>query len=345
MAKVVYDIFGIMNKELKPVRTIEISNKGVSIENAKFMLDYKDKKYKDLFLDLLFYDDVIKYIEETKADVGVEDFAKFKSKFLQIFISLRDQKPELSKKIYNYYKRTYSKCYGMSFEVQDSFKDYNFNQISINLLTDKGPILLKKYGLVPEVSSRLLDMTIRTIKEIKDPRDASHAVLGLLIAKHFYTAYREIFHDEESQKNIQKIDDMLSGVASKYPADFRTISNSFRSFVGPADTIYFNVEKFIVYVLDKLFSNKNIIALEKLHTILSNLDSENPDNTLIVDSFMGLLTNQDMIDEHNAFLNMRNKNEDSFIVSKLLYHFYHYYSTNEYKEMLANLNGEQRTQS
>ena len=142
MARVVYESIGLIDKENNIIKMLELSNKGVSIENAKFMLDFKSKKYKDLFLDLLFYDDVIKYIEENNIDVGVEDFPKFKTKFLSIFISVRDKKPELSQKIYNYYKKTYDRCYGMSFEVQDKFKDFDFNEISINLLTDKGPILL-----------------------------------------------------------------------------------------------------------------------------------------------------------------------------------------------------------
>ncbi|MBR5662690.1 MAG: hypothetical protein IKX00_03435 [Bacilli bacterium] len=345
MARVVYESIGLIDKENNIKKMLELSNKGVSIENAKFMLDFKTKKYKDLFLDLLFYDDVIKYIEENKIDVGVEDFEKFKTSFLSIFISVRDKKPELSQKIYNYYKKTYDKCFGMSFEAQDKFKDFDFYEISINLLTDKGPVELKKYALVPEVSSILYRLTISTLKEIKSDKGASNAVLALLVAKHFYVAYNEKFNDKESTEYIKKIDAMLSGVATKYPADFRIISNSLRSIVGPANTMYFKVENFIVHVLDVFFESKNIVALEKLHKILSNLDSDNPDNTLIVDSFMGLLTNQNLIDEHNAFLNMRNKNEDTFIVSKLLYYFYQYYSRKEYKEMLANLNGEQRTQS
>ena len=356
MARVVYDIFGLLDKNSKVARKIEISERGITLENAVFKLvgdlnnfdNIENKeKYKVIFNNLLFYNDVINYIEEKKVSLNLEnfDFSEFKTKFISTFVYFRDLFPNLSRRLSLEYKRNYIKFYGLSFEVNDNILDFDYKEITISYTPRNKFVYTVTYSLVPEVAEKLYDATIKTIKELDDNEALYRMIVYLYVAKIYYDSYDEIYHDEIGKKYSYFLKKMLDEIENRYFGTFPSVIKHISSSVKPADTICSNLEKFIIHVFEYFYRSKNINALEKIKLMLSNVDSSRPDNTLIVDSFSGLLVNQDLIDEYNVFNALRLVNEDNVIVSKLLYHFYVYHNTPDYKEMLANLNGEQRKQS
>ena len=346
MARVVHNVFCLKGKNDNVVRQIEISNKGLSFESAMFMLESKNKKYKEFFQDLLFYDDLIKYMEENNLTSIILNFDNFKKKFISLFVSVRDSKPTLSKKIYQEYKSKYIKGYGLSLDVQDSFKDYEIYTIKYGIRSLIGNFVpINEYALIKEFADKLYDLTVKSIKEYTDPSNIIQIIFQLLMAQKFYLAYHDKFDDKESVEYLNKLEPMIENARIKFPIDYRTASICLVSNVQPTDSIYFNVEKFIQYILKKFYDESNINALEMVRSALMNADSDKDNNLMIVDCFSGILVNQNLIDEYNAFLNMRNTNENNFIVNRLLYYFYQYYPTPKYQEMLATINGEQRTQS
>lgn len=349
MARVVYKIFGITDKNENLLRSIVLSKEGLSIENVKFMLEFKTKKYKDLFEDLIFYDELIKYIDDYE-DIKneIDNFEQFKKQFLSIFVTIRDKKPELANKIYNHYKKNYTNCYGIYYQVEDRFIDYKHKEISFKLDTNNEiKDLNKSFVLVPEVAHELYDVIKRTVSSIvNDSSKSVNVIIELYIVKQYYENYLELYPDDEvSKKYLNEINNKLRMIKNAYPAIYSFASEKIIYSVKPSDNIYYNIEKFIVYILEKFFNSKNVAAFEKICKILSSLDSANPDHKYVLDGFAEVLIDQNLIDEYNAFTEMRVKNEDKFIISKLLYHFYPFYSSDEYKEMLSNYNSNQRTQS
>lgn len=340
MARVVYDVVGLADQDLNVLRTTELSKSGLYMENTRFLLDCSSKKFKNIFNDLLFYDDILRYINEKNINIELEEFQNFKKNFSSIFVMFRDKYPDLANKLAKKYKSTYKQCYGISFQVQDSFVDHDYNEINFYCKSDNKETFVKKYALVPEVSERVFDICTYRI----DETPIHEAIITLIQAKCFYLSYLDIYKtDNNAVDYLNSLSNCLKMLKKRFPDEYKACASTIDYHVQPADNVYHNVDKFSLYIINKLYTEENIQALEKIRNILSNLDSDNPDNILVLDSFSGLLGNLGLIDEHNAFIKMRNKNEDTFIVSRLLFHFYSFYSTKKYQDMLHNLGGDQRT--
>lgn len=342
MARVVNDTITLINRYGAFLKTVEISNKGLSIENARFMIDYAKKDLDSFILDLFFFNDIIDYINSCKLDVGIKDFDEFKKKFTSVFVKYRDKYPNKFNRLLKEYQKC-SKGFGFNFQIVNKFIDHKFDMVAFFIKTDQGLLDMQQVPLVPEVADRFYDITL--YQESKC--DVKGSILSLYEAKVYYYEYLDRYVSEEMLDKVTKLEKILAVKKQEYPDDYKFIVDHFAYQTGAFKSVCNDPQQFIIYILNKLLKDKKMQDLLDIEEMLfQTVDLEYAsleDYDRIFERLSGFILYLGLQDEYYCLTDMTYNFPIKKIIEIFSSKFREFEATLEYQELKEEYLGDDRT--
>lgn len=347
MARVVTDTILLINPQGKTIETIPVTDEGLTLINTQLMIDYINKNLDAIIMDLLFYKDIIDYINATKLNDKLKDFDELKKRFSLIFNSVRDKYPNKYNNRLKDYKK-YSRGFGFNFQVMGNFIDHKFDLISCSVENNEGMFSTQSIPLVPEVADRFYEITIyESDRYKKSGTEVKSIIFNLYVAKVFFYEYFDRYLSNDVVERITNIEDKLSNLKNKYFEDYHYIVDSFKYQIKSHRGICNYPVHFSIYILNKLIQEKDIKSLLTINDIIHNtihseIIDENGFNT-IFEKLSGFICSLGLTDEYYCFCDMRNEYSAMDLVNIFAANLYNFQNTEEYRKLEEEYYGDERT--
>ena len=337
MPRIVYDDLTFFNQDGSILRDIMVSRKGLSIENARFLIAYNNKDIDEIVFDITLYSILFNYSDLDEISKYVDDFYSFMQKFVALYQYIQINFPNKVSKAKKSLEYTmFNK--GLFTEVDGDFNEHDYKKVDFSLVQNNIASFINSYPLIPEFAEKLL----KQAKSFSELSSSENIIKVLSMCYVYFGLMANEYKDDSYLDSLEDVSELLDEFSKDNLEYANFLEENLIYQINPADTMCTNIDKFCDYLVPKLIKDKNKDAIKDLRDLLLEADTENPDFRRIVNNFTIFLEVYDFNDEYTKFNLMRKKLTDREIVLKALLYFYSYYATEECQVLINEGNEKVR---
>lgn len=338
MSRVVSDTVRLLDQDGVELRSFVFNSDGESIENARFLVTYLKKNIDELIYNVCIYRALASYLFNENINIDLPGYEEKVNLINQLGKRLEEKYPNKYKKIDNYV----SLCnfvHAYSVTVTDSFIENKIYVITFILSATVEDDIIERLPIIPELAHKIYVKALygTNCDKIED------IIIHLCVGKIYFSKLYEETNDEKFSKMEEEIDQRLYEYEVQYPDEYEFVKSKLTYTVVEQESKCNNIELFAPYFIDKLINLKMVKELTELESILLRSDTDNPDYDLIVEQLSLFIQNCSENDESECFNDMVQRYDSLFIITIFTSYYYTSVSTEKYKNLFKDDEGNQRT--
>ena len=346
MAREVYSVYTFVDENNQELKSIEISEVGLTNENNKFMvtrlsltMNRTDELLSSFIKEVIMYKILVDTANHDELEKYIPDFDSFIEELNHLHDTLIDRFPNKFEKVEQSMDNIMvSRAYNVN--AYGTLYDLDFKEVIFTITGTEVDFTTQTYSLIPEFADKMYELC----NNFEGPTEPVNKIIILnCVAKFFDLMYDE-YHDSKWLDKKQDILEILEDFEEEYPEETEKVKDNlgFRVFetVSPCNEIY----QFGNYVITKLIDSKRLDLLDKIKDVLLRFQSDDGDYKSMADEIGSLLLNNDLEAEHHYFQKIRNEIYDLDVIHALFTEIASWVVRDEYKNLVKEVRGESRTQ-